>query len=77
MSALQESIAKLPTNQQLELAQWILGSVQAQLNDSSIPDLTPLELQKALQRATDDPTNGKTPEQLFAAIKTNRETRNA
>jgi hypothetical protein len=71
-SVLQNSIAQLPTTEQLELAQWILGSVQAQLNESSIPDLTPLDLRQALQRATDNPRVGKTPTQLFAAIQVAR-----
>ncbi len=71
-SVLQNSIAQLPATEQLELAQWILGSVQAQLNESSIPDLTPFELRQALQRATDNPGDGKTPAQLFTAIQTAR-----
>jgi hypothetical protein len=72
-SVLQNSIAQLSTNEQLELAQWIIGHVQAH-HESNLPDLTPLELRQALQRATDNPRDGKTPEQLFDAIKTNRET---
>ncbi len=76
-SVLQNSIAQLPASQQLELAQWILGSVKAQIEHSSISDLTPPELRQALQRAIDNPKNGKTPEQLFEALKTNREVRNA
>ena len=71
-SVLQNSIAQLPATEQLELAQWILGSLQAQLNDSSIPDLTPSELRLALQRASDNPRDGKTPPQLFAAIQAAR-----
>jgi hypothetical protein len=71
-SVLQNSIAQLSTNEQLELAQWIIGNVQAH-HESNIPDLTTLELRQALQRATDHPRDGKTPEQLFDAIKNNRE----
>ena len=71
-SVLQNSIAQLPATEQLELAQWILGSVQAQLNESSIPDLTPFELRQALQRALDHPQDGRTPTQLFAAIQAAR-----
>ena len=75
-SVLQNSIAQLPTNEQLELAQWIIGNVQAH-QESSIPDLTALELRQALQRATNNPRDGKTTEQLFDTIRTNRETRKA
>ena len=71
-SVLQNSIAQLPATEQLELAQWILGSLQAQLNESSIPDLTPFELRQALQRASVHPRDGKTPAQLFAAIEVAR-----
>jgi hypothetical protein len=73
-SVLQNSIAQLPTNEQLELAQWIIGNVQAH-HESSIPDFTPLELRQALQRATNNPRDGKTPAQLFDAIRSNRKTR--
>jgi hypothetical protein len=75
-SVLQNSIAQLPTNEQLELAQWIIGNVQAH-HESSISDLTSLELRQALQRATDNPREGKTTEQLFDVIRTNRETQKA
>jgi hypothetical protein len=75
-SVLQNSIAQLPTNEQLELAQWIIGNVQAH-HESSISDLTSLELRQALQRATDKPREGKTTEQLFNTIRTNRETQKA
>jgi hypothetical protein len=76
-SVLQKSIAQLPTNEQLELAQWILGSVQAQIEHSSISDLTPSELRQALLRAVNNPREGKTPEQLFEALRVNREAGNA
>jgi hypothetical protein len=76
-SVLQKSIAQLPTNEQLELAQWILGSVQAQIEHSSISDLTPSELHQALLRAVNNPRDGKTPEQLFEALSLNREAGNA
>lgn len=75
-NVLQNSIAQLPLSAQLELAQWIIGNVQAH-HEAIIPDLTPLELRQALQRATTNPRDGKTPEQLFDTIKNNRETRNA
>jgi hypothetical protein len=74
-SVLQNSIAQLSTNEQLELAQWIIGNVQAH-HESSIPDLTPLELRQALQRAANNPQAGKTPEQSFETINSNRKALN-
>jgi hypothetical protein len=73
---LQNSIAQLPLSAQLELAQWIIGNVQAH-QESSLPDLTPLELRQALQRAVTAPREGKTPDQLFERINSSREARNA